>query len=774
MPFILYILTTLPLLFLIHRFIRPLSRRAAIILFVLPLTITGYALLTGGVYGPIESTYQHPPLSALKGDIGEPRNPSSTDSFSQFLPWRRAVQASLERGEWPLWNPYNLSGHLLAGSLQAAPYSPFTLIACLLPAAVSFTYTAAIVLFLAAAGAFILARELDCSEEAALVAAAGWAFAAITLLYLHTAMGFATAYAPLILAATHRVVWQPGLASGALLTTALALCVLAGHPESLFLNVLTAAAWGVVDLIRRRYQPLFSIVTAVAAGLVALLICAVFLLPFFDALPYAGEWTIKARYQSETTRAMPTARVMATLVTNFFPHLHLRYWESPKLGYVAAESATAGSIVLALALYAVVRRRSADKWFFAILAIAGMLAGAQWAPVAESLQALPLLNITHHERLVFLSALALAILAAFGVDELRTRRDAGPFFVAVFLIVALGSFWLERSIGLAPEPGGLHRWAIAAEIFFLGLLIVLWPRLSVRTAPAILLVLLAAQRALTVGGTFATFPAERAYPRLELLEPLRQIREPFRIAGVGVAFPPNTNIFYGLEDPRGYEALTLSAYLHTYRLWSRTDPMWFNRVEDLNAPFLSFLNVRFAIASTEMAIPEGWRKVKEGPNTVLLENERVIPRVFIPRHVVTGSMAAEEVVDRMTSHRDFRETAWITADTPLADRPNGPGTAVLRSRSLGGEYVIDAAMQGDGWIVISDAAWPGWRAYIDGRRVHMQRANAAFLSVYVPQGRHEVRLQYWPDAFVRGRAVTFVTLVGIAAFALWRWRRQWD
>jgi uncharacterized membrane protein YfhO len=63
-------------------------------------------------------------------------------------------------------------------------------------------------------------------------------------------------------------------------------------------------------------------------------------------------------------------------------------------------------------------------------------------------------------------------------------------------------------------------------------------------------------------------------------------------------------------------------------------------------------------------------------------------------------------------------------------------------------------MTSAGWVVISEAAWKGWRAYVDGRRVEIQIANHAFLSVYVPDGRHQIRFIYWPASFVTGRAIT--------------------
>ena len=80
-------------------------------------------------------------------------------------------------------------------------------------------------------------------------------------------------------------------------------------------------------------------------------------------------------------------------------------------------------------------------------------------------------------------------------------------------------------------------------------------------------------------------------------------------------------------------------------------------------------------------------------------------------------------------------------------------------------------MQRDGFIVISDAALPGWRAYLDGRRVKLLTANHAFLAVYVPAGEHRLRLQYLPQSFVVGRTISFATLALIALFIIIRRRR---
>jgi uncharacterized membrane protein YfhO len=116
---------------------------------------------------------------------------------------------------------------------------------------------------------------------------------------------------------------------------------------------------------------------------------------------------------------------------------------------------------------------------------------------------------------------------------------------------------------------------------------------------------------------------------------------------------------------------------------------------------------------------------------------------------------------------DFSDLAWIEASEyrPHETR-NGSGRVQIRRVGL--EYELDATMAQPGWIVIAETAWPGWRAYIDGRRVQVHYANHAFLGVHVSEGRHRMRLVYLPEAFTRGRAVSMIALVVIVIGVVWR------
>jgi len=60
--------------------------------------------------------------------------------------------------------------------------------------------------------------------------------------------------------------------------------------------------------------------------------------------------------------------------------------------------------------------------------------------------------------------------------------------------------------------------------------------------------------------------------------------------------------------------------------------------------------------------------------------------------------------------------------------------------------VIDVETETDGYLFLSDAYYPGWRATIDGAPTTIYRADIMFRAVFVPAGAHEIVYTYDPFA----------------------------
>ena len=160
------------------------------------------------------------PWSDYAADYGVklPHNWYLLDQVLALGPWQHEVRRSFAQHQWPLWNSGANSGDLLSAEMQPAPYNPLNLLALLLPLDLAATFTAAMIFLLAGVFTFEYARELDCSEQASLIAAMGFAFSGGVVFWAGWTPLESWTLLPLILLAVHRIIRKRDLASWSLLT----------------------------------------------------------------------------------------------------------------------------------------------------------------------------------------------------------------------------------------------------------------------------------------------------------------------------------------------------------------------------------------------------------------------------------------------------------------------------------------------------------------------------------------------------------------------------
>jgi hypothetical protein len=791
---LLYVAVTVALIALWRRHLQPLSRGVAIALILLPLCFTGRALLTGKVYGPIDLPLMAEPLNNYAQDYGidQAHHPGLSDLYMQIMPWQSAVRQALAAGEWPVWNPYLLCGSILAANMQAAPYDAIQLLGMLLPQPQALTFMAALTFFVAALFTFGFLRSHGCSETSALVGAAGYTFCAILSFFVGWPLGRVWTFLPLVLLGVRWVVRGDELAAGdrpaqsyrgpVVLTSALVLTIFAGHPESILHIVFVGVICGLYELASSARHSteerpsaraiLIPVRNAALCGALALCLTAISLLPFFSVTPHTMEYRVRREQYATARFDIPAQVVLARAAASLFPFAGGRPEEGGRAHQWDASSMRVGSVILALALTALfLARRRKGTWFFFALFVVMACAGLNAFPVGDLLHALPLFDIAINERLGFAAVFALCVLAAFALDAWPDRRPrafgAAGIVLALGILLAIGASLLRDPEILAGTDPALIAIGTLSELLPLAVLAALFAlRVRARVALPAVLALLLVQRVVEDGGMYPSLPEKAFYPEVPIIRHMQKDSgTPFRVVGLYYALIPDTAALYGLEDARGYEAMTFQRLYETYPLWSRPQPVSFNIVVDKERSFLSFLNVKYAIGSLDAQPSESWKLVLEDRQSRLFENTRVVPRAFLPRHIRYEQN--EEAVRRgMALTSDFSDTAWITvAHYKPHGIANGPGTLAVRRNGLG--YEIDARLDAPSWVVLSDTKWPGWRAYVDGQRVETHYANHAFIGIFVPsKGKHHLRVVFQPEAFTRGRNITFVTIAALIVFAL--------
>ena len=165
----------------------------------------------------------------------------------QFQPF--AAYAKQQLPTAPLWNPYLMSGRPLLADDQSAVFSPFTVPAYVTGVLTSLGWSAALKLFVAAFGTFLLARALRMRDGGALLAGLvyGFNFWLITwLAYPHSGVW---AVFPWLLWATELVVRRPDPLSTGTLALAVGAQFLAGHAESSFDILVAVVAFFVLRAV---------------------------------------------------------------------------------------------------------------------------------------------------------------------------------------------------------------------------------------------------------------------------------------------------------------------------------------------------------------------------------------------------------------------------------------------------------------------------------------------------------------------------------------------
>ena len=754
--------------------VRRTGLAAAVILLLLPTIFTGRALITGEIFGPVDLAYTQEPLASVApaARVNHVANPSISDVYSQFLPWNDALRRSVHAGQWPLWNPFELCGTPLAGAAQSAPYHPVTLAGLLVPRADYPAYAASMMLLFAAISAFLLCFELTESRLASLLGAAGWMASTHLVFFAGTALSHATCVLPLVLVGARRIVHEPGRRSVAILSTALVLVVLSGHPETALHVVAFGIAYFLFELygFLRGGSPIDArqvsriLACGVTAGVVALLLCAVFLLPMAEAIGQTQEYADRVsgfvKPQSASGREM-----IHRLRTNLFPFIEgapgqeeRHHAAGMEKGWIA--TAYAGSLLFAPALYGLFRSRRREKWFFAGAVVFGLAAALKAPLLTRLLGLLPGFDVAVNDRMVAFAVIGTAVLAALGIGTwLRyadVRSPASWFMAAAIVILAAATASIG---GIAHDYLRIGAARAILPLLLAGAAIMALPK---RQAAAIVFALLLLQRggeASWVQPTISKFAFYPAFPGLEAM----RAAAPSRMVATGTMFPPAIATHYGLEDVRGFQAMTFARFRSTYPLWCVPQPVWSNRVDSLTSPFLSLMNVRYAIVPPGMALPPGWQIRRAYPTYAIAENEAALPRAFVPR-LVTSVGSSQASLDSVREIRDFAADGVVESEPLHAAVPNGFGTVLVRER--GSRLLLHASMQGTGWVIVSNCGWKGWRAREGGKPIHLVPGDHAFLALRLAPGQHDVELFYRPRSFVVGATVSVATLLAILLYTL--------
>jgi len=771
-------------------------------------------LLGGEVLAPDSMLYELVPWQhAAPPDLASFHNYLLSDPPFVMTPWREAVRELIRSGTPPLWNAHELTGVPLLANPQAGLFTPFSLPLWILPFHWALGLAAALKLFAAALGTYLLARELRLGFFAGLAAGIAFALCSYNVMWLTwETLPAVAAMLPWMLWFVERLFNGGGLGnlSGLALVTAAA--VGGGHPGSQ-VHVLVAA--GCYVLLRaafggraRSLRPLGLALGGVGLG--AALI-GVLLIP--EMLSSVGTVGTHAREGGHGTLPGLERMPLRTIVTPLLPD----WWgrpsafetpNQPLLGLaVSYQERTyyAGTLALLLAAVGLTNRSALRRQApFLVLGVLG-LASALHAPgVWWLLSHAPPMSLVENQRLHFVFELAVAVLAAFGLQAILERPHERRRQLAVAASGAVVAVVAGLVSGAsATDLGRLARHFLAGEdfhrtafihltaaawllLFALGLVAGLlalrrWPERRGWIAAAIVL-LVAFDMLHFAHGYNPMAPAEKGIPpRTPAIAYLQRHRAEGRFVGVGIALPPDVAIDYGLADVRGYDPpYPTSRY---YALWQAGIPEqleWTPLEVDNFTPaavqVVSVLGARFVIGSPGDRAPGGrdpavsaLRRVYRGRDATIFVNPRAVPRAFVAPAVELAPNAASTRALLADSRLDPGRAVVVEGDQPgaarLASVHDVHGRAEIVEEG-DARVTLHATLDRPGIVVLGDQLLDGWSVTVDGRDATPLRVDAVLRGVAVDAGSHTVRWSYRVPGLRAGAGLSAAAAVLLLALAL--------
>ncbi|MBN2310105.1 MAG: YfhO family protein, partial [Candidatus Hydrogenedentes bacterium] len=710
------------------------------------------------------------------------------DPVMAFRPDFHLVQQAYRNGEWPLWNPLEYTGMPLLANCQSSVFYPSRLVLLFLDVDTAMTLFILLKLWICGATAYLAARLLRLSIQAARFFSIAWMLGGFCLVWAYWPETDVAGWVPVLFVGLEFLF--DGRYRRGFFTTALGatLVLIAGHPEVAFAVCSGMGLYFLARLVweRRWGAALWKpIAIASAAWTLALLVYGVQLFTFIEYLANS------ATFAQRDDMPLTGGALISFWIPRFFgTNAEGTFWDKAKYNSNLTIEHYQGmavwlGIMLILAGVAASYRTKANRARIAALLTAialGVLISLDFTTfkwVHNLFLFNSLLKLYH----IFFTLFALPLLGAIGLErwfsQPRRLREAAWVIPLIAIVVLLTGFllWFNRGLlSIAGLTGYVHRQVLIAAVFaglvvLIAVLSCLWRRPKVWWGA--LTAVLAADLLIACHGLNPTLPRDVVFPDTPLLEFLRDQPQPCRV-GVSEAYIASGTVCnYGIEEWLGYDGLfperiiRFQTELGTH-LWDTMEPACSVRYY-LNDPRF---DARFPIE--ELTESGAIRYLKTLDELEIYENVRAFPRAYLVGRIEairdTDALFARMLEDDYEPGR-----CVVTHEPPPGPLPESSAAdlgeaAIIRHDAT--HVTVEVAAKEDAVLVLSDAYYPGWQARIDGQPAEVFPAYYAFRGVLVPAGNHAVEFLYRPASARWGLVVSTLALLAGLAAGLWCVRRR--
>ncbi|MEK7573061.1 MAG: YfhO family protein [Patescibacteria group bacterium] len=732
------------------------------------------------------------------------------DVLRQLYPWKTLSISQIASGNIPLWNPYNFSGAPLLANFQSAVFYPLNILYRVLPQIWAWSALVVLQPFLAAIFTFLYARKIGISKTGSVFAGVSFAFSSFMSAWLeYNTIGHVILWLPLLLFSAENLIENKEIKWKLLFVFSLIASLFAGHVQ-IFAYLL---CFLILYLVYRSLYfgkniggnlLLFSVLIILSLG-----IGSIQLIPGTELLKESARSYHPYEFLINKILIQPWQLIMF-FVPDFFGNPATRnYWLSDT--YVGKVTSI-GLVSVFFVLISIFSKQNKFKNFYVLTSLLVLIFSTR-NPLTEILYKfqIPLISSSSPTLGIFLFCFGVSILAGIGVDRVKNQNlNLRKYFYyalsicSIFLFSYIILLFLSKQSALLQEQFRISTRNLfySSLILSLSTILLFLAVLSKRFRYAFLVLLLI----LNISDLFRAFekfnpfsPKDLVFPNTSVFKFIEDKGGINRFWGYGYgSVDANFATEYKLFSPDGYDPLYPKRYgefiqsskdgkIRTiFTNQSRSDAQIMPGLgkEDLSSNYyrlrvLDLLSVKYILdreenGSTEKTFPiDRFKLVYQKDGWKIFENLKAAPRIFLASDYKI--FKNNEEFEKLLFSKDFDPSKTILLEKNILNRELkhiNSGEDRLKIITYEPEKItISSSAKNDRLLFLSDTYYPGWKAYVDGNKTEIYRADYAFRAVIVPEGTHTVQFIFDPDSYKLGYKISLISSGLLLLFFLFSIKR---
>lgn len=701
----------------------------------------------------------------------------------------------------PLWNPYMFSGMPFLADPSSSMFYPLNLLFLIIPIGYAFSYLFVLDIFLIGLFTYFFAKTIKLDNFSSFISALVFMFSGTVIYRIYAGHLYildAIVWLPLLFLAFEYILKTKKIIFAILGGIPIALMVFAGHSQFTYYNLLFSLCYFLIRILfiykeNKNIFPILKLIFYVSLSLlIGIGLSAIQLLPSLE-LSNLSERSNGISFDFANAFYFNPKQLISFILPYFFgsPFTNTfwgigNFWET--CGYL-------GIAPLLFSAFAIFYKRNMYVLIFlfsAILAI--LLSFGNYTPLYKLLfNYLPFFDsFRAPARFLYIYSFSVSILCGFGVNFILNYKfnkigikRFKKLCISIALILALGVtliIYFNNQKGLLLYETYVLRHSFAQGInhitlfnqtiedilrFFLfsfisiiSIYLFFTKKIKNNTFKFLIVFTIFVDLLMFNFGAVDLSKTNQQYKIPNVIKKIAKDKSTYRIFTQTGEYS-NVALINGQQILTGYNG----EYLKSYRdfLWltgkhEETPYESFIIINTIDNPvILNLLNTKYIVWNKKVNIKD-FKFINEyNDNKIksyLYENTSFFPRAYVVSNDAIKNrkfIVSKNSID-IPDLENKNNLKFLKLDKTDISKE------VKINKNLGDEIFLNVDIEKNGYLILSEIWYPGWKVYDNGVQKDILKGDYIFRTVYLEKGKHNIKFIFEPTSYKSGKTISIASI----------------